>query len=145
MRVDVDLRGSQHVDPWRQRAQNSWKGCVHSVLGCKVPHFTQLLRQILTALVDMHNETINIHSHLFGAILFVVFLAMNYSVVVSSYTSTTWVDTAMVSIFLTSAVFCLSSSSIFHIMVCHSEDVCGRDYHTFKRIYSNVRSSLGVS
>lgn len=37
-----------------------------------------------------------------------------------------WFDTAVLYIFIASAVICLGCSSLFHLMSCHSEPVCRR-------------------
>lgn len=66
---------------------------------------------------------VNIHSHLWGAILFIYFLATYRQSHVQIYPGATWKDTAVFAVFLSSAVFCLSASAFFHTSTCHSEKV----------------------
>ena len=66
----------------------------------------------------LHNETINIWSHLVGFILFSVYLAdilLNRSVESSS------LSLVPIVIQLLSYMFCMLSSSLFHTFACHSE------------------------
>ncbi|KAF6764313.1 hemolysin-III related-domain-containing protein [Ephemerocybe angulata] len=86
--------------------QYSWWGCWESVFAY------------------IHNETVNIHSHLWGSVLFVYFII---SVTLNGlHPEATWIDTAVVDVFLVSAVFCLSGSAIFHTSTCHSQAVATR-------------------
>ncbi|KAI0720700.1 HlyIII-domain-containing protein [Cerioporus squamosus] len=91
-----------------RRATASWRACAASVFGY------------------LHNETVNIHSHLGGAMLFVVFLFTFPSVYFVHYESTTWADMAVFVIFLSSAIFCLFSSAFYHTFSAHSKPVAER-------------------
>jgi adiponectin receptor len=71
----------------------------------------------------MHNETVNIYSHLIPAVLFLFgewhiqqYLARRYS----GFTST---DFIAFSVFVLTAVTCLSLSAIYHTLLDHSKDV----------------------
>ena len=66
---------------------------------------------------------VNIHSHLWGAVLFVYLLAIFHSTHILPHPSTTWKDSAVFMAFLSSVVFCLSGSAIYHMSGCHSEEV----------------------
>ncbi|KAF7318893.1 Hemolysin-III channel protein Izh2 [Mycena chlorophos] len=85
-----------------RRIQNNWMGCIESLFGY------------------LHNETVNIHTHSGGAVLFLYFLATYQETKLSQY-PTTWADTLALGIFLCCAIFCLSASAIFHTSACHSE------------------------
>jgi len=52
-----------------------------------------------------------------------MFLLVNHTAVMDIYKTATWRDSLMISIFLTSAVFCLAASSIYHVSIAHSESV----------------------
>lgn len=69
----------------------------------------------------MYPFSVNIHSHLWGGFLFLYFLATAPQRL--AYYPTTWVDSTVCSVFLSSAVFCLCSSAFFHVSTCHSEEV----------------------
>ena len=92
------------------------------------------------SLLDLHNESgacillivapmsivclviVNIHSHLWGAVLFVFFLFTIYGRLMI-YPSASFYDTVNISIFLVAAVICLSFSASYHTMTCHSQTV----------------------
>ncbi|KAJ7053810.1 hemolysin-III related-domain-containing protein [Mycena amicta] len=90
-----------------RRIQHRWDGCLESVFGY------------------LHNETVNIHSHLAGALLFAYFLATFPEVHMAQY-PTTWLDFTMLGLFLTSAIFCLMSSATLHAVACHSQEVAAQ-------------------
>ncbi|TFK34452.1 hemolysin-III related-domain-containing protein [Crucibulum laeve] len=99
---------NEHILSGYRRVQNNWRGCIASVFAY------------------LHNETVNIHSHLWGAVLFIYFLVSFYPTYVQPHGSTTWKDVAVFVIFLTSAVFCLGASALYHTSGCHSEKVATR-------------------
>ncbi|KAI0066838.1 HlyIII-domain-containing protein [Artomyces pyxidatus] len=86
----------------------SWRACAVSVFGY------------------LHNETVNIHSHLEAAVLFGFFLLTFDSSYFSAYESVSWIDYAVFVIFLSSAIFCLTSSAFFHMSTAHSKSVAAR-------------------
>jgi len=77
---------------------------------------------------------VNIHSHLWGAVLFLYFLTTTKYTHLAHY-PTNWLDSAVFSVFLASAVFCLCSSAVFHISTCHSKKICSQ-CHAFD--YSGI-------
>ncbi|KAJ7059534.1 hemolysin-III related-domain-containing protein [Mycena amicta] len=91
-----------------RRIQHRWDGCLHSVFEY------------------LHNETVNIHSHLAGALLFIYFLATLQEVHLAQYPMATWLDRTMLGLFLTSAIFCLMSSATVHAFACHSQEVAAQ-------------------
>ncbi|KAJ3764084.1 hemolysin-III related-domain-containing protein [Lentinula raphanica] len=88
----------------RYSEQRHWKGCFESVHAY------------------LHNESVNIHSHLWGGVLFLYFLASVRSTHLIQH-PTTWIDSVVISIFLVSATFCLCASALFHVSTCHSEKI----------------------
>ncbi|KAJ7073528.1 hemolysin-III related-domain-containing protein [Mycena belliarum] len=99
---------NEYIVSGYRRIQNQWGGCFISVFAY------------------LHNETINIHSHLWGAVLFAYFLATFDETQLKQYTGTTWADHAVLVVFLSSAIFCLSASAFYHTSGCHSEKVASR-------------------
>lgn len=71
----------------------------------------------------IHSESVNILSHLAGAVLFLWILATFRGQYILAYSTTTWLDTSVFTIFLMSAVFCLVASAMFHTSTCHSAQV----------------------
>ncbi|OCH86811.1 HlyIII-domain-containing protein [Obba rivulosa] len=82
--------------------RRSWRGCAASIFG------------------------FNIHTHLFGAILFLYLLFTFQKTYFRRYESVTLMDMAVFAIFLSSAVFCLFSSAFFHTFTAHSKEVSAR-------------------
>ena len=67
---------------------------------------------------------VNIHSHLWGAVLFAFILFTFDANHVSKYkASAGWVDFGVFTVFLSSAVFCLSASAFYHTVGSHSDNV----------------------
>ncbi|KZP15305.1 HlyIII-domain-containing protein [Athelia psychrophila] len=98
-------RDNDHILTGYRHVQNSWTGCAASIFGY------------------LHNETVNIHSHLIGAVIFLFFIATFQSSNIAQYSQATWLDTAVFAIFLCSAVFCLVASAGYHTVTCHSQSV----------------------
>ncbi|EDR08031.1 uncharacterized protein LACBIDRAFT_184966 [Laccaria bicolor S238N-H82] len=101
-------RDNEYILTGYRRAQLHWKGCFTSVWAY------------------LHNETINIHSHLWGSALFIYFLTTFYPAYVQHHEEATWKDIAIIVIFLLSAVFCLTASAFYHAASCHSKEVSSR-------------------
>lgn len=111
----IDLISSEYyifVHPaqslWHRRELRSVKGCISSVYGY------------------LHNETVNIHSHLGGAVLFSFLALFTHPYVLAVHRSVTWKDVTGMYIFIGAAVFCLLSSATYHCLTCHSRDVSKR-------------------
>ncbi|EFP78692.2 uncharacterized protein PGTG_04648 [Puccinia graminis f. sp. tritici CRL 75-36-700-3] len=90
-----------------------------------------------------HNETVNIHTHLWGAVLFclLIFSLSKPSQYIpwgirslvdgtSLSSSVTWKDTFVFGTFFLSGMSCLGFSALFHTFSCHSHKVCS----TFGRL-----------
>jgi len=90
-----------------------------------------------------HNETVNIHTHLWGAVLFcfLIFSLGKPSEYVpwgiQSFmegsdlsSSVTWKDTFVFGTFFLTGMSCLGFSALFHTFSCHSHKVCS----TFGRL-----------
>ncbi|CAK5261885.1 unnamed protein product [Mycena citricolor] len=101
-------RDNEYILTGYRRIQNHWPGCIQSVYAY------------------FHNESVNIHTHLAGGILFIYFLATFREVHMQQYAASTWVDSAVLAVFLISAVFCLLASAFFHTSTCHSKEVASR-------------------
>ncbi|KAF9018815.1 HlyIII-domain-containing protein [Rhodocollybia butyracea] len=101
----------QHPDKYilfgYRRTQYHWRGCIHSVFAY------------------LHNETMNIHSHLWGGVLFLYLLGTVQTDQLTAY-ETTWLDSVLFALFFLSALFCLFSSALYHTSICHSQEVESR-------------------
>ncbi|KJA23067.1 hypothetical protein HYPSUDRAFT_138248 [Hypholoma sublateritium FD-334 SS-4] len=97
-------KDNEYILSGYRRIQHSWRGCFASVFSY------------------LHNETINIHSHLWGAILFGYLLSTYYQNYVELHSMATWKDAAVIAIFLSAAITCLMASAFYHTSGCHSKE-----------------------
>ncbi|KOS21828.1 ADIPOR-like receptor [Escovopsis weberi] len=80
-------------------------------------------RASLRSLFYLHNESVNIWSHLAGALVAVALGAYLYHVIQPRYESATASDVLVFAAFLGSAVVCLGMSATFHALMDHSPEV----------------------
>jgi adiponectin receptor len=71
----------------------------------------------------IHNETVNIYSHLIPAVLFLLGEWHIQQYLASRYSGVTTTDFIAFSIFVLTAVTCLSLSAIYHTLLNHSKHV----------------------
>ncbi|KIK51738.1 hypothetical protein GYMLUDRAFT_181070 [Collybiopsis luxurians FD-317 M1] len=90
-----------------RRLQYSWRGCLNSVFAY------------------LHNQTVNIHSHLWGGVVFLYMLGTVRTNDLTIY-ETSWLDSALFALFFFCAMLCHFSSALFHTSICHSQAVCAR-------------------
>ncbi|KAG7094935.1 hypothetical protein E1B28_005737 [Marasmius oreades] len=100
-------RDNEYIVSGYRRLQYHWKGCFRSVYAY------------------LHNETVNIHSHLWGAVLFFYLLVAERPIHLTTKLAGT-LDSAVLSVFFASAVVCLAASAFYHTFTCHSEEVASR-------------------
>ena len=71
----------------------------------------------------LHNETVNIYSHLLGAAAFLSCAAFALSVVAPRYETASASDVLVFGCFFAGAVLCLGMSATYHAVLNHSEGV----------------------
>jgi adiponectin receptor len=71
----------------------------------------------------LHNETVNIWSHLLGALISIAGAVYLYCVIKPRHESATTQDVAVFACFFAGAVICLGMSATYHALLDHSEDV----------------------
>lgn len=81
-------------------------------------------RACLASWFYLHNETVNIFSHLVPAILFLVAEAFVYRHLRFYYPGVSLTDHFMFAFFLLTATVCLGMSAMFHTLMNHSSAVC---------------------
>ncbi|RIB06552.1 hemolysin-III related-domain-containing protein [Gigaspora rosea] len=89
--------------------------------GYRRPTFSYL--KCLQSLFYLHNESVNIWSHLMGGVIFTLFSVITYSYM-STHPSINWWDFFALYCYLMGALICLFLSALFHTFSCHSETVC---------------------
>lgn len=97
----------------------SWQQDNHYLLtGYRQP--TNSFVGCFQSLFFLHNESVNIHSHLLGVFLF-FFIAI--SVFFVEYHHLVWADVVVLAIFFVSVLFCLGVSAVYHLISNHSPEV----------------------
>lgn len=110
------MRDNEHILKYYRPPNGSFKQCFVSILG-------------------LHNETINIHSHLIGSLLFFSLPAWTYNVVFKEYPTTNYYDMAVFSTFYFGVAICFLLSSSFHVINCHSQRI---------NVFGNQLDYLGI-
>lgn len=85
---------------------------------------TSSYRKCLNSLAYLHNETVNIYSHLVPAILVVSFVILLLSNKIMLIESTSFLERLNFIQFCLAAITCLSLSAMFHLFKSHSHVVC---------------------
>ncbi|PHH49728.1 ADIPOR-like receptor SPBC12C2.09c [Ceratocystis fimbriata CBS 114723] len=75
------------------------------------------------SLAYLHNESVNIWSHLLGSVGFVLTALYLYAVIAPRYESASPADIAVFAAFLGGAVLCLGMSATYHALSNHSSSV----------------------
>lgn len=81
---------------------------------------THSIRFCLESLVYMHNETVNIYTHLIPAICSAILAALVSQYFASTFPRATSTDTQVFQIYLATSVVCFAVSSLYHTLLCHS-------------------------
>jgi hypothetical protein len=87
-----------------RRPTNSWRGCFLS-------------------LTYWHNETGNVYTHMFGALMLLPVIYWTLSIWISMQKTTILWDYVVIAAFLAGLLTCLACSTIFHLGCCHSRHV----------------------
>ena len=78
----------------------------------------------LTSLLYLHNESINIYTHLIPALVFFILEISLWKYLETWYPGISTSDQLLFAFFLLTATTCLGLSAAFHTMMNHSEDIC---------------------
>ncbi|KAI8934390.1 hypothetical protein NX059_009126 [Plenodomus lindquistii] len=110
----LTLLESPNVPAWQQDPyiQRGYRPISHSY------------RLSLQSLMYVHNQTVNVYTHLLGFTIFAIFAYLNWDPVLARYETATHEDKIVFSAFLAGLLACLGFSSAFHTFSNHSEDVC---------------------
>ncbi|KAF8535796.1 hemolysin-III related-domain-containing protein [Trichophaea hybrida] len=74
----------------------------------------------------LHNETVNIYSHLLPAIFSLLALVLSYQQFLNTHPEATREDRLALEYFLLAAAICLGTSALYHTLLNHSEEVASR-------------------
>jgi adiponectin receptor len=110
--TSVKLHDSHHVPSWY--AHNAF------ILTGYRP-VTKSIPLCIRSLSYLHNETVNIYSHLIPGII-VLLTSYSFDRYFSArFPEATWADEVVFRIFLTTSVICFGTSAAYHTLICHSE------------------------
>jgi adiponectin receptor len=84
---------------------------------------TNSYHQSIASLSYLHNQTVNIYSHLLGALAFIICTYILYDVFSSRYHSATMTDAFVFSVFFLGLFACLILSASFHTFNNHSHSI----------------------
>ncbi|OAL05236.1 hemolysin-III channel protein-like protein Izh2 [Phaeosphaeriaceae sp. SRC1lsM3a] len=96
-------------------------------ISSKYRRISNSYRESLRSLLYLHNQTVNVYSHLIPAIILLVSAFSIYDVVTTRYATADVYDILAFGVFVTSAVICFGLSASFHLLGNHSSKV----YHTW--------------
>lgn len=80
-------------------------------------------KKSIGSLKYLHNQSVNIWSHLLGAIVFTITGVVLYQVFAPRYPTANWTDLLVFGAFFTAAAVCLSLSTCFHTLSNHSDEI----------------------
>ncbi|KAK3809451.1 MAG: hemolysin-III related-domain-containing protein [Benniella sp.] len=103
------------VPAWLQDNPAIWNGY-------RRPTFSY--KKCLASLGFLHNESVNIWTHLLGALACIVGAPIIYFKMFDVLDTIRWTDVVVFYAFLAGAIMCLGMSALFHAFSCHSEPVC---------------------
>lgn len=102
------------IEPWRQYNR--------FIIRSYRPTSNSYLKSI-SSLGYIHDQTVNIYSHLLGAVGFVAAGCVLYQILSPRYLSATWADVAVFGAFAMGLFMCLTLSAAFHTFNNHSRNV----------------------
>lgn len=79
-------------------------------------------KKCIKSLYHIHNESGNIFTHLFGSFIFLL-LACYYIIQLFSSKAEHYIDYLIILSYCLVSLFCLFTSSLYHLFLCHSEEV----------------------
>ncbi|KAI0158040.1 hemolysin-III channel protein-like protein Izh2 [Hypoxylon sp. FL1284] len=105
------------LPPWKQHGSDHLRTGYRAESGS--------IRSCLHSWSYLHNETVNIFSHIIGAVLF---LGLPFCIfrteIPPRYKIATTADVVVCSIYFLGVGVCFTLSALFHTFMCHSEAVC---------------------
>jgi adiponectin receptor len=104
----LEVKGFEELPPWYQD---------NELIRHHYRLPTPCVKSLASSIFHLHNETLNIWTHLIGAI---IFLGLTIASAVGPYK---FPFKIVLTLYAFSACFCFTLSSIFHTLLCHSEKV----------------------
>ncbi|KAK6595303.1 hemolysin-iii channel protein [Botrytis cinerea] len=105
---------------WDEVAE--WRQDNEFILTGYRPETKSSLRSLLS-IFHLHNETINIHSHLLGAVLFALLPLYVYQMLVPRYRDATMADRVVFALFFAGVAGCFALSFLYHTLNNHSHKI----------------------
>lgn len=116
-RLENTLLHFHELAPWQQDNQH--------ILTAYRP-LSYSYRHSILSIPNLHNQTINIWTHLLGLLLFTYLAHHLWSALAPLYATATHEDVVVFACFFAGAFTCLSCSSAYHTFINHSEPIYER-------------------
>jgi adiponectin receptor len=100
----------------------SWQQDNHYILSHYRPA-TNSFYGCFQSMFYLHNETVNVYTHLLGSFVFTLVGILLYDVLRSRYSSASLGDVLAFSCFFGGAALCLGMSGFYHLITNHSPEV----------------------
>lgn len=120
---DHQTEKKQHPKTVNWESLPQWQRDNHYILTGYRPASNSYLIS-LQSFFEIHNETVNVHSHYVGALAFVLAAPRIWDALQPSYPTASATDVLVMSCFFAGAVACMAMSATFHLVCNHSERVC---------------------
>ncbi|AET38546.1 PAQR-type receptor Ecym_3031 [Eremothecium cymbalariae DBVPG len=115
----IPLKPASKLFSWHEIPE--WQRDNEHILGGYVKE-TNSFKETLHSLLYLHNESVNIYTHLIPGVCFFCVLFLN-KYVISRFKTTTWKDYAIIDTFFVGAFACLVMSGTYHCLKSHSYPV----------------------
>ncbi|KAJ8060950.1 hypothetical protein OCU04_010029 [Sclerotinia nivalis] len=116
-----EVRGGKvMVMRWDEVAE--WRQDNEYILTGYRPETKSSFRSI-RSVFNVHNETVNIHSHLFGALLFSLLPIYIYHTLIPRYPTATTAEIIVFALFFTGVAICFALSCLYHTLNNHSHKI----------------------
>ncbi|KAJ5806781.1 hypothetical protein N7474_010373 [Penicillium riverlandense] len=128
-RCDTPLLKEPGRARWRPRLLNSedvptWYAH-NAYLRTGYRPVTPSTRLCFESLAYVHNETVNVYSHLIPAVVALLSNGLLYVYFAASFPRASWSDQLVFHIYLTTSMICFGISSTYHTLLCHSPHFAG--------------------
>lgn len=84
---------------------------------------TPSVLRCLSSLLHLHNETVNVYSHLIPAMVALLGNGLLFVYFSTTFPESSWSDQFVFHVYLTTSVICFGISSAYHTLLCHSAHV----------------------
>lgn len=112
----IPLRSWGQLEVWQQEDNHLIETGYRSATGS--------LSACISSLTYIHNETVNIYSHIIGSAIFIVIPVYLFkNEIPPRYAVATWADVGVCLTYFVGVAICFGLSAIYHTVMCHSRSI----------------------